>query len=108
MKHILFLLSISLLLLIACQKDVAMRDSVSNQEESVTAAAQNLNKDYNPDVSPSKFTNSTAITNQYYPVEAGKKYIYEGQTSEGLEHVEEQRLNTTKNNFGNYLYRCQF
>lgn len=31
---------------------------------------------------------------------AGKKYIYEGQTPDGLERIEEQRLTTTKTILG--------
>ena len=59
-----------------------------------------IDSNYKPDVSPAKFTNSTNITNPYYPLAAGKKYIYEGQTDEGLERVEEQRLSTTKTILG--------
>lgn len=58
--------------------------------------ARVIDSSYNPDVSPSKFTNSTTITNPYYPAIVGKKYIYEGQTPDGLERVEEQRLTNTK------------
>ncbi len=52
---------------------------------------------YQPDVSASRFLNSTTITNPYFPVAEGKKYKYEGQTSDGLELIEEQRLNITRN-----------
>lgn len=55
---------------------------------------------YKPDISPSKFTSSATITNPYYPVTAGKKYIYEGNTPDGLEKIEEQRLTTTKTILG--------
>lgn len=55
---------------------------------------------YNPVVSTANFKNSTNITNPYFPVAAGKKYIYEGQTSDGLEHIEEHRLTTTKTILG--------
>ncbi len=51
---------------------------------------------YQPDVSPSKFTNPTNFTNPYYPLEAGKVYHYEGHTSDGFEIVEEHRSDSTK------------
>jgi hypothetical protein len=55
---------------------------------------------YNPVVLPANFKNPTNLTNPYFPVAPGKKYIYEGQTSDGLEHIEEQRLTTTKTIMG--------
>lgn len=106
MKYVLFLLSTSSLLMIACRKDVTTSQSAGNQERHV--AAQISNRDYNPDVSPSKFTNSTNITNALYPIQAGKKYIFEGQTPDGLEHIEEQRLNTTKTILGIACIRVNF
>ena len=51
---------------------------------------------YNPVILPANFTNPTSLTNPYFPATVGKRYIYEGQTTDGLEHVEEQRLATTK------------
>ncbi len=55
-----------------------------------------IDTSYQPDVSPSRFPNPTNITNPYYPVGNGQKYIYEGQSPDGLEHIEEQRLNITR------------
>lgn len=55
---------------------------------------------YNPVISVDSFSKSTNLTNPYFPKEAGKKYIYEGETPDGLEHVEEQRLSTTKTIMG--------
>jgi len=89
MKQIAFLLSISLLTIIACRKD---KDIVSEE----IASERKFDPHYRPEVELSNFTNSTIITNPLYPIEAGKKYIFEGQTTDGLEHIEEQRLNTTK------------
>lgn len=51
---------------------------------------------YQPDMSPAKFSNSTNLTNPYFPMEPGKKYIFEATGADGLERVEVQRLNTTK------------
>ena len=80
MKYTTLLITALTLLLMACKKDnIRIIDS-----------------GYKPDVNIAKFTNSTIITNPYFPVTAGKKYIYEGQTHDGLEKIEEQRLTTTK------------
>lgn len=51
---------------------------------------------YQPDIQPSHFTNSTTITHPYFPIPAGKKYVYEGQTADGTERVEEQRTPDTR------------
>ena len=84
MKQITLLLITSLLLFIACKKDKTRIPDSS----------------YKPDVNIKKFTNSTLITNPYFHVAAGKKYIYEGQTQDGLEKIEEQRLPATKTILG--------
>ena len=55
---------------------------------------------YNPTISKANFSNSTNLTNSYFPYAAGKKYVYEGQTPDGLERIEEQRLATTKTIMG--------
>lgn len=102
MKQIAILLSMGLLTMVACQKE---------QKEMVTeeiATAQKFDPDYRPEVPLSNFTNSTNITNPLFPVEAGKIYIYEGQTTDGLEHIEEQRLNTTKIIMGITCIRVNF
>ena len=51
---------------------------------------------YKPDISASDFSSSTVITNTYFPAPVGKKYIYEGETPDGSERVEEIRLTETK------------
>ncbi|MFM9948548.1 MAG: hypothetical protein ACKV1O_11475 [Saprospiraceae bacterium] len=51
---------------------------------------------YQPDMSPAKFANSTRLTNPYFPMEPGKKYIFEATGEDGVERVEVQRLNTTR------------
>ena len=84
MKQITYLLITSLLFFIACKKDKTRIPDTS----------------YKPDVNIKKFTNSTNLTNTYFPVAAGKKYIYEGQTKDGLEKIEEQRLPDTKTILG--------
>ena len=84
MKHSLLLTATWLLLLLSCKKD----------------KTRLIDSSYKPDISISKFTNSTVITNPYFPVPAGKKYIYEGETEDGLERIEEQRLPNTKTILG--------
>ncbi len=85
MKHLTFLLALIVLLLTACKKD---------------HHTPSKNGKYDPDVRPEKFTNSTNITNPWAPFKLGKKYIFEGETEDGLEKVIEQRLNTTKKILG--------
>ncbi len=85
MKHLTFLLAIVVLLLTACKKDHHTPPQ---------------NGKYNPDVRPERFTNSTNITNPWAPFKPGKKYIFEGETEDGLEKVVEQRLSTTKKILG--------
>jgi hypothetical protein len=51
---------------------------------------------YQPDVNPAKFSNSTVFTNPFFPFEDGKTYVFEGQTEDGLEHVEVKRTTKTK------------
>ncbi len=84
MKYSILLTATSLLLLLSCKKD----------------KIRILDSSYKPDVSITKFTNSTTITNPYFPATPGKKYIYEGQTEDGLERIEEQRLTSTKTILG--------
>ena len=84
MKHLLLLVTVSLLLQPSCKKE----------------NTRIIDSSYKPVVNISKFTNSTNITNPYFPVAIGKKYIYEGQTQDGLERIEEQRLTTTKTILG--------
>lgn len=75
----------------SCKKDVKQPDST-----------------YNPVISPANFAKSTNFTNPYFPVATGKKYIYEGETSEGLEHIEEQRLSSTKTILGITCIEVEF
>src|SRR5262245_20490180 len=80
MKQITFTVATVLLLSFGCKKDTSRQIDTS----------------YHPDINPANFSNSTSISNTYYPAPPGKKYVYEGQTDEGLERVEEQRLVETK------------
>jgi hypothetical protein len=84
MKKLAFLFVTFLWILVSCKKE-------NNRV---------IDSSYNPDVSPAKFTGSTNFTNPYFPALQGKKYIYEGQSPDGLERVEEQRLINTKTILG--------
>ena len=84
MKHTTLLVAALTILLVACKKDTT----------------RIIDTGYQPETNIAKFTNSTSLTNPYFPMTPGKKYIYEGQTPDGLEHVEEQRLTTTKTILG--------
>src|SRR3989337_2037470 len=84
MKHAILLTATLVLLLMSCKKD----------------KTHLIDPGYKPDVGITKFTNSTNITNPYFPATPGKKYIYEGQSEDGLELIEEQRLTTTKTILG--------
>ncbi len=81
MKKTSIFLMLSFSFILACQKD-----EITRQPDTM----------YQPDVHIARFPNGTNITNPYFPVADGKKYTYEGQTSDGLELVEEHRLPTTR------------
>ena len=49
---------------------------------------------YEPIIDPANF--STVIDNPYFPLIPGTTFVYEGQTSDGLEHVEFAVTHTTK------------
>ena len=59
-----------------------------------------LDESYHPDVSPGNFLTSMEVTNPYFRFEDGKTYVYEGQTENGLEHIEVNLLPTTKEVMG--------
>src|ERR1700682_2756556 len=43
---------------------------------------------YSPAIDPANFSSSTTIDNPFFALIPGKTFIYEGQTTEGFEHVE--------------------
>jgi hypothetical protein len=55
---------------------------------------------YNPDMSLTKFSNPTNITNPYFLFELGKTYVYEGKTDEGIETFEHIISSQTKTVLG--------
>lgn len=81
MKYLLSLMIPCVLLIWGCEK-----------KESITIHQSDQAKLYQPEINPEDFSASTTITNQYFPLRPGKKYIYEGSSEEGEERVEEMRL----------------
>lgn len=84
MKKTKWVLILAIFAIAACKKDETRQPDES----------------YNPQIDPTNFTNSTNLTNLYFQFQAGKKYIYEGQTEDGLEHIEVQLLSATKTVMG--------
>ena len=84
MKQILWLLMPLLLLQPSCSKE----------------KTRQIDSSYKPEIKVSDFSNSTQISNPYFPAPIGKTHVYEGQTQDGLERVEERRLTTTKTIMG--------
>jgi len=80
MKKVIFLLGIVTLLVTSCYK----LDQFKSDKKHETG------------FHPTDFTNSTMFTNPYFPATENKTYIYEGETEDGMEHIEERRLNTFK------------
>ena len=84
MKNVKWMIAVAVLVTVACKKDETRQPDTS----------------YHPEILPANFTNSTVVDNPYFPLEFGKKYIYEGQTSDGFERIEVQRLSTSKTIMG--------
>lgn len=84
MKHSKWMMFMAILAVSACKKD----------------EVRQIDNSYNPEILADNFTNSTVLTNPYFPSELGKKYIYEGQTEDGLERIEVQRLDQSKTVMG--------
>lgn len=55
---------------------------------------------YNPVIETSNFSNPMQLTNAWFTFETGKKYVYEGQTTDGFERIEVQLVNTQKTVMG--------
>lgn len=68
---------------------------VSCQKENVVLERQ-PDTTYNPVILPANFINSCILSNTYFQFGKGKKYIYEGQTEDGLERIEIELLSRTK------------
>ncbi len=49
---------------------------------------------YEPEIDPANFI--SGVNNPYFPLIIGKKYIYEGDTGDGLEHIEVTVTNQTR------------
>lgn len=79
MKNTKWLWAMALLAIVACKKDERQPDD-----------------SYNPVIDVANFTQSTTLTNPYLLYPPDKKYVYEGQTADGLEHIEVQRTASTR------------
>ena len=79
---------IGLLLLAACHKD---QGPDPNRKPDET---------YDPIILPADFTNSTLLSHPYFLMETGKKYVFEGQSEDGVERIEVQRLGQTRTVLG--------
>jgi hypothetical protein len=55
-------------------------------------------KGYSVDIVPADFT--AVVDNPYYPLTPGTRYVYEGETEEGLERIEIEILSETKEVMG--------
>lgn len=53
---------------------------------------------YSVDIDPSQFV--AGIDNPYFPFPIGRRYVYEGQTAEGMEHIEVIALPETRQVMG--------
>lgn len=84
MKYLLSLLIPCTLLISGCVK-----------KDSVSLSHSDQAKVYEPEIDPKDFSASTVVTNPYFPLFPGRKYIYEGTSEEGDERVEEIRLDET-------------
>ena len=84
MKYLLSLMIPCVLFISGCVK-----------KESITIHHSDQAKLYEPEIDANDFSASTVITNQYFPLPPGKKFIYEGSSEEGEERVEEMRLDET-------------
>ena len=69
-------------LLVASEPDEAKQKKVFHREEVLDVMQKEIVQEvYNPTINPDDFT--TDITNKYFPVEVGRKLVYEASTDEG-------------------------
>ncbi len=73
-------------------------DEVSDDDDEEAFDLPFLDQYYAPLIRPSDFVG--AVNNTYMPLRPGTKWIYEGQTDEGLEHIEVVVLNDTRTVMG--------
>ena len=62
------------------------------------ASADNAAVIYQPEIDPADFVD--VINNPYFPITPGAKYIYEGETEDGLERIEVEILAETRDVMG--------
>lgn len=73
----------------SCKKDM-----IDNGHESLQSSADQKIGEFI--FNPANFSNSTLLTNRYLPYQIGTKYVFEGETEDGSELNEIQRIDAVK------------
>jgi hypothetical protein len=64
------------------------------EENGRTIKGVEFNDPYSPTIDPADFVD--VVDNPYYPLAVGSEWTYEGQTEDGLEHIDFRVLNETR------------
>ena len=86
---LIFILIICFAIIVSCKKGM-----IDNPSESMLSISEQ--KIGNINFNPGNFSNSTLLNNKYIPYQIGRKYVFEGETSDGLERNEIQRIDAIK------------
>ena len=86
---LIFILIICFAIIVSCKKGM-----IDNPSESMLSISEQ--KIGNINFNPGNFSNSTLLNNKYIPYQIGRKYVFEGETSDGLERNEIQRIEAIK------------
>ena len=83
------ILIVCFVIIASCKKSLS-----DNAREQMSSISERKITDVN--FNPGNFSNSTLLTNNYFPYRIGRKYIFEGETPDGLERTEIQRIDAVK------------
>lgn len=84
-------------IVISCKKNLNNNNTITDNIVQGALVSQPDQKIIEPDFTSAVFTNSTSLTNIYFPYNTiGKKYVFEGTTQDGFEQDEIQRINAEK------------
>lgn len=86
---LIFILIICFAIIVSCKKGM-----IDNPSESMLSISEQ--KIGNINFNPGNFSNSTLLNNKYISYQIGRKYVFEGETSDGLERNEIQRIDAIK------------